>query len=125
MYIFWILETKIAPYTFSAYGSAVGSCAMSFLPTGGLYVTGGLLRNLLKQENTTRSHDKARVGTEPTSEGDIGIEEEQSLLSLFLESYCSKGSASFLLDDIPLCVVLAKDTGLRGAAIRAEMVRFE
>mmetsp|Transcript_838 Transcript_838/g.917 ORF Transcript_838/g.917 Transcript_838/m.917 type:complete len:99 (-) Transcript_838:111-407(-) len=98
---------------------------MSFLPTGGLYVTGGLLRNLLKQESITRSQHKAMVGTEPTSEGDGSNEEEQSLLSLFLESYCSKGSASFLLNDIPLYVVLANDTDLRGAAIRAEMVRFE
>ena len=116
----------MAWHTISAYGSAVGSCAMSFLPTGGLYVTGGLLRNLLKQESITRSYHKTMIGTEPTSKGGgSSNEEEQSLLSLFLESYCSKGSASFLLNDIPLYVVLANDTGLRGAAIRAEMVRFE
>jgi hypothetical protein len=28
-----------------------------------------------------------------------------------------------LLHDIPLYIVLAKDTGLRGTAVRAEMVR--
>mmetsp|Transcript_2337 Transcript_2337/g.5573 ORF Transcript_2337/g.5573 Transcript_2337/m.5573 type:complete len:465 (-) Transcript_2337:55-1449(-) len=92
-----------------AYGSVVGSCAMSFLPTGGLYITGGLLLNLLNQESRVIS---STITPSP-------------LLSLFLDSYRSKGAASFLLNDIPLFVVQAKDTGLRGAAIRAGIVRSE
>ena len=108
--VYWILVIAIVVFTkYSAYGSVVGSCAMSFLPTGGLYITGGLLLNLLNQESPVSS---STIIPSP-------------LLSHFLDSYRSKGAASFLLNDIPLFVVRAKDTGLRGAAIRAGMVCFE
>ena len=46
-----------------------------------------------------------------------------SSLSLFMKAYYYKGRASFLLNDIPLYAVVATNTGLRGAAVRANMVR--
>lgn len=99
----------------SAYGTVIGSCAMAFLPTGGLYVTGGLLSNILKSNDANWegicNSDNAGSSTQ-----------QESPMGIFLEAYRSKGRASFLLDDIPLCLVLAKDAGLRGAAVRAEMV---
>ena len=124
----------------SAYGSAVGSCAMAFLPTGGLYITGGLFLNLLKKAllvndnndtNETSGADFAVAGTQRRNDSATLASSmppntlSSILLSAFLEAYRSKGVASFLLNDIPLYVVLSKDTGLRGAAIRAERVRIE
>ena len=102
---------------------------MSFLPTGGLYVTGGLLLHLLRQELTNAEMDASR-GNNNEHERDEELlrflcSERSHLLGLFLESYKYKGPASFLLDTIPLSIVLAKDAGLRGAAVRAEMIRFE
>mmetsp|Transcript_12205 Transcript_12205/g.25679 ORF Transcript_12205/g.25679 Transcript_12205/m.25679 type:complete len:569 (-) Transcript_12205:1753-3459(-) len=87
-----------------AYGSVVGSCAMAFLPSGGLYVTGGLLSNILKDHRENSGEDSSPPP-----------------LALFARAYRFKGRASFLLNDIPLYVVTARDTGLRGAAVRAEM----
>ena len=92
---------------------------MAFLPTGGLYITGGLLRNLL-ESSSSKSNDSDTDECLGDKRTDTAV---LPLLSVFLEAYCSKGAASFLLEDIPLYLVLAKDTGLRGAAVRAEMVR--
>ena len=120
---FFLFLFNILKYTnASAYGSVVGSCAMAFLPTGGLYITGGLLRNLL---GTTpdRSTDATSTGNENCSEMSTLSHNSSSVLTLFMNAYRSKGPASFLLNDIPLYMVQAKDTGLRGAAVRAEMVR--
>eukprot|EP00536_Pseudo-nitzschia_multiseries_P017102 jgi/Psemu1/223779/e_gw1.1380.1.1 len=110
-----------------AYGTAVGSCAMSFLPTGGLYITGGLMRNLFdKNDPSWRGLEEVptrkRNDDESPPSPSAGLAPAPSPLSLFLEAYRCKGAASFLLDNIPLYAVLAKDAGLRGAAIRAEMV---
>lgn len=101
---------------------------MSFLPKGGLYVTGGLLLNVLRQELSNAEMD-ASCGTNEHERDENLLRflcsERSHLLGLFLESYQCKGPASFLLNEIPLSIVLAKDAGLRGAAVRAEMVRFE
>ncbi len=113
--------------TISAYGSVVGSCAMSFLPKGGVYITGGLLLNLLRQENPViNTEKKAKDNGNFCDTFSFSKKDSPSpFLTLFLNSYGSKGDASFLLNDIPLYVVLAEDTGLRGAAIRAGMACFE
>jgi len=106
-----------------AYGSVVGSCAMTFLPSGGLYVTGGLLLNLLKKNSgghETIASDEPGTGDDEAPISFV-LRPSCSLLSTFLKAYRCKGSASFLLHDIPLYIVLAKDTGLRGTAVRAEM----
>lgn len=100
---------------------------MAFLPTGGLYITGGLLLNLLETNDpawkmdTTKGHDGGDDDDDNDGSLSLPLPSSSSPLALFLKAYRSKGRASFLLDDIPLYTVLAKDAGLRGAAIRAEM----
>jgi hypothetical protein len=69
---------------------------MTFLPTGGIYVTGGIAPKNL----------------------DWILGED----SCFMQAYREKGRASFILEDIPLFLVLVEDMGIRGAAKRAELV---
>ena len=71
----------------SAYGSEVGSAALKWIPTGGLYVTGGLT-----PKNITR------------------IQGENSL---FMKAYNDKGRASVVLKKVPLFAVMADDLGVR------------
>ena len=71
---------------------------MTFLPTGGIYVTGGMAIQNIEW---------------------ILCEE-----SCFMKAYYDKGRASSILDDIPLFLVMIKDMGLRGAAKCAELVRL-
>lgn len=78
----------------SAYGAEVGGAAIKFIPTGGLYIVGGLTENNMKY-----------------------IEGEDSL---FMKAYRDKGRVSKVLDDIPLFVVLNEDLGLRGARVCAQ-----
>eukprot|EP00559_Dactyliosolen_fragilissimus_P007144 CAMPEP_0184860254 /NCGR_PEP_ID=MMETSP0580-20130426/5180_1 /TAXON_ID=1118495 /ORGANISM="Dactyliosolen fragilissimus" /LENGTH=446 /DNA_ID=CAMNT_0027357293 /DNA_START=30 /DNA_END=1370 /DNA_ORIENTATION=- len=78
----------------SAYGSEVGSAALKFIPTGGVYVTGGLTpKNIqhIKGEN-----------------------------SPFMKAYFDKGRVSGLLNTIPIFAVMAEDLGLRGARVCAQ-----
>jgi glucokinase len=63
---------------------------MSFLPTGGIYITGGL----------APKHYLSWI---------------QGENSCFMKAYRDKGRASSVLDDIPLFLVLCEDMGLRGA----------
>lgn len=73
----------------SAFGSEVGNIALRFIPTGGLYIMGGLTPKLIKY-----------------------IEGEDSP---FMKAYRDKGRVSPLLDTIPLFAVMVEDLGLRGA----------
>ena len=82
----------------SAYGAEVGNCALKFIPTGGLYVSGGLTPKNIKF-----------------------IQGEDSP---FMKAYKDKGRLSPLLDNIPLFAVLAEDLGLRGARVCALRVRI-
>lgn len=77
----------------SAYGSEVGSAALKFIPTGGLYVVGGLTPKNLKYI--------------------------QGQDSPFMKAFKDKGRVSGLLDTIPLFAVLNEDLGLRGARVCA------
>lgn len=79
-----------------AYGAEVGNCGLKFIPTGGLYVSGGLTPKNIKF-----------------------IQGEDSP---FLKAYKDKGRMSGLLDDIPLFAVLVEDLGLRGARVCAMRV---
>jgi glucokinase len=73
----------------AAYGSEVGSAAIKWIPTGGLFVTGGL---------TPKNIDHiAKL------DGD------------FMQSYQNKGRVAPLLATIPLFAVLVEDLGVRGA----------
>ncbi|KAI2491588.1 Glucokinase [Fragilaria crotonensis] len=73
----------------SAYGSEVGSAALKWIPTGGLYVTGALTRK--------------------------NIEHIEGKDSMFMKAYWDKGRASHVLKDIPLFAVMVEDLGVRGA----------
>lgn len=76
------------------YGAAVGNLALTTLPFGGLYVVGGIAPKLLKQIK--------RGG--------------------FMEAFGDKGRMSNLIKTIPLHIVLNKDIGLQGAAVRARQL---
>ncbi|KAG7370545.1 glucokinase [Nitzschia inconspicua] len=74
-----------------SYGAAASTCAMTFLPTGGLYISGGL---------APKHYLSSWI---------------QGSNSCFLTAYRDKGRASSILNDIPLFVVTCDDLGLRGA----------
>jgi glucokinase len=90
--------TAIIDYlpAYSAYGSAVGSIGMTFLPTGGIYISGGFASKNSHLLNGTDSE--------------------------FMRCYRDKGRASHILQDFPLFLVIHDDAGLRGAVKNAEMV---
>lgn len=77
----------------SAYGAEASNCAVKFIPTGGLYVSGGL----------TPKNIKFIQGTD----------------SPFMKAYKDKGRLSDLVNSIPLFAVLVEDLGLRGARVCA------
>jgi glucokinase len=77
----------------SAYGSEAGNCAVKFIPTGGLYVSGGLTP---KNINFIAGED-----------------------SPFMKAYKDKGRLSSLVAGIPLFAVLVEDLGMRGARVCA------
>lgn len=77
----------------SAYGAEAGNCAVKFIPTGGLYVSGGLTPKNIKF-----------------------IQGEDSP---FMKAYKDKGRLSGLVKDIPLFAVMVEDIGLRGARVCA------
>ena len=108
---------------------------MSFLPTGGVFITGGLIahhvdkiRSMNTKTNTNtnaKKRQKVSVNGDSNKEGNHDKQDtdhdNDDNASFFMQAYWSKGRASFLLKDIPLYLVTAKDTGLRGAAVRANM----
>jgi glucokinase len=75
----------------SAYGAEAGNLALKILPTGGLYIAGGIAAKNL------------------------------SLLTdgTFLAAFNNKGRVSDLLAKIPVCVILNPQVGLIGAAAQA------
>lgn len=82
----------------SAYGCEVGSAAIKWIPTGGLFVSGGLTPK--------------------------NIEFIEGLHSDFMQAYRNKGRVSFLLDTIPLFAVMVEDLGVRGAH-KAAVMEYE
>lgn len=84
----------------SAYGCEAGSAAIKWIPTGGLFVTGGLTPK--------------------------NIEFIDGLHTDFMESYLNKGRVSSLLQRVPIFAVMVEDLGVRGAhkAARLEYVNF-
>lgn len=78
----------------AAYGSEVGNAALKFVPTGGIFVTGGLT---------------------PKNIGMIQGED-----SPFMKAYLDKGRMNTLIRSIPLFAVMNEDVGLRGARVCAE-----
>lgn len=82
-------------FSYSAYGSEVGSAGVKFIPTGGLYVTGGLTPKNMKF-----------------------IEGQDSP---FMKAYNDKGRVGPILEGIPLFAVLVEDLGVRGAHKSAQL----
>jgi len=78
----------------SSYGSEVGNAALKWIPTGGLYVTGGL---------TPKNIEMIKGPDSP-----------------FMKAYLDKGRLRPLLDTVPLFAVMTEDIGLRGARVCAE-----
>ena len=84
-----------------AYGAEVGNAALKFLPTGGMYVTGGLTPK--------------------------NIQWIQGEDSPFMKAFRDKGRLSSLVQSIPLFAVLDEDLGLYGAwfvALRVRLIAF-
>mmetsp|Transcript_20296 Transcript_20296/g.41809 ORF Transcript_20296/g.41809 Transcript_20296/m.41809 type:complete len:159 (+) Transcript_20296:54-530(+) len=79
----------------TSYGSEVGSVGIKLIPSGGLYVTGGLTPKNIKW-----------------------IEGKDSC---FLKAYLDKGRVSPILDNVPLFAVMVEDLGVRGARKNAEI----
>jgi len=73
----------------SLYGAAVGDLALSVLPTGGLFLAGGIAPQVLH-----------------------GVRER-----LFLQAMCSKGRMRPLMETTRVTLIEAGDVGLRGAAL--------
>ena len=84
----------------SAYGAEVGNCAVKYIPTGGLYVSGGL----------TPKNIKFIQGKD----------------SPFMKAYFDKGRMTKnVLSGIPLLAVLNEGSGLDGARVCALRVRYK
>ncbi len=77
----------------SAYGAEAGNCAVKFIPSGGLYVSGGL----------TPKNINFIVGED----------------SPFMRAYKDKGRLSDLVASVPLFAVKVEDLGMRGARVCA------
>jgi glucokinase len=82
----------------SAYGCEVGSAAIKWVPTGGLFVTGGLTPKNIKYIE--------------------GLETD------FMKSYLHKGRVRPLLDRVPLFAVMVEDLGVRGVH-KAALMEYE
>ena len=82
----------------SAYGCEAGSAAIKWVPTGGLFVTGGLT---------------------PKNIGYIDGQHTD-----FMISYRSKGRVSPLLERVPIFAVMVEDLGVRGAH-KAAMMEYD
>jgi len=81
-----------------AYGCEVGNAAIKWIPTGGLFVTGGLT-----PKNINHIEDKD---------------------SKFMQAYVDKGRVNTLLDTVPCFAVMTEDLGVRGA-YKCAMMDFE
>jgi glucokinase len=78
----------------SAYGAEAGNLALKVLPTGGLYVAGGIAARMA-----------ARLAWDR-----------------FMQSFLAKGRMSDLLKSIPVSVVLQPNVGLLGARAHAALL---
>lgn len=81
----------------AAYGSELGNCCLKWIPTGGVFVTGGIFNKL------SEIYPDLILGEE----------------SPFMKSFFDKGRVSPILDGVPVFVVKADSMGLRGARVCA------
>jgi glucokinase len=80
----------------TSYGAEVGNAALKYIPTGGLYLSGGLTPK--------------------------NIQYIEGMDSPFMKAYLDKGRMTSLCESIPLFAVKNEDIGLRGARVCAERV---
>jgi len=78
----------------SAYGAEAGNLALKVLPTGGLYIAGGIAARMVDQLDW----------------------------SAFMRSFCDKGRMSQLMKSIPVSVVREPNVGLLGARAHAALL---
>lgn len=78
----------------SAYGAQAGNLALTCLPTGGVYIAGGIAPKIL---------DKLKHGT-------------------FMHAFGNKGRMKPLLDSLPVRVIMNPKVGLIGAALLAARI---
>jgi glucokinase len=90
----------------SHYGRAAADCALTFLPFGGLYVTGGVALKNRKYMETP----KATAGGHSSNH------------SYFFNGYWHNHKMDSLLKTIPLFLVEREDMGMRGAIKYAEII---
>jgi len=88
------LTAQAAQIMIAAYGAEVGNASLKFIPTGGMFVSGGL----------TPKNIKLIKGMD----------------SPFMKAYLDKGRLNPLLDTVPLFAVMTEDIGLRGARVCAD-----
>mmetsp|Transcript_26780 Transcript_26780/g.56546 ORF Transcript_26780/g.56546 Transcript_26780/m.56546 type:complete len:376 (+) Transcript_26780:118-1245(+) len=88
------LTAQAAQIMMSAYGAEVGNASLKFIPTGGMFVTGGLTPK------------------------NIGLIKGQD--SPFMTAYMDKGRLNPLLETVPIFAVMTEDIGLRGSRVCAE-----
>jgi len=74
----------------SIYGAEAGNLALKFLPSGGLYLAGGMAPKILETLKEGR----------------------------FMRSFLNKGRLSGFLESIPVRVILNEEVGLIGSAVR-------
>lgn len=82
-----------------AFGAEVGVVALTYMPFGGLYLTGGV--------------------TSKTKDFILGVKGEKER---FLEALLDKGRISDMLERIPVFIVRGEDLGERGAMLKAQRV---
>eukprot|EP00935_MAST-01C_sp_MAST-1C-sp1_P002685 g2685.t1 len=85
----------------SAYGSVAGSAALQWLPTGGLYIAGGLAPKNWKW--FTKRPQEINPALAPNNE------------AIFMQSFKDKGRMSFKVLEVPVKLVLNEDVGRKGA----------
>lgn len=90
------LAHQAARIMITSYGAEVGNAALKYIPTGGLFVSGGLTPK--------------------------NMHLIQGASSFFMKAYLDKGRMSSLCESIPLFAVKNEDIGLRGARVCAERV---
>ncbi|KAA8490503.1 Glucokinase [Porphyridium purpureum] len=87
----------------SAYGSEVGNVALKYVPTGGLFIAGGIAPALLRMLPDQLVNPESR----------------------FRVAMVSKGRMRDLVQSLPVHVITADDLGVRGALVYAVQLLFE
>eukprot|EP00425_Heterocapsa_triquetra_P025125 CAMPEP_0195120552 /NCGR_PEP_ID=MMETSP0448-20130528/122091_1 /TAXON_ID=66468 /ORGANISM="Heterocapsa triquestra, Strain CCMP 448" /LENGTH=431 /DNA_ID=CAMNT_0040157979 /DNA_START=51 /DNA_END=1341 /DNA_ORIENTATION=+ len=87
----------------SAYGSEVGCVGLTYMPFGGLFVTGGVTHKL-------REFIKGKKG---------------GPVNHFMEAFYDKGRVTPMLMKVPVFLVRGEDLGERGAMLKAQRLFLE